>query len=29
MDALTKWLMKFTTPPSTTPAKSCYQTVAR
>lgn len=27
--ALTKWLMTHTTPPSTAPAKSCYQTVAR
>lgn len=29
MDALVKWLMTHTTPPTTTPAKSCYQTVAR
>lgn len=29
MDALTAWLMKFTTPPTTTPAKSCFQTIGR
>lgn len=29
MDALTKWLMKHTTPPTTAPAKSCFQTVGR
>lgn len=29
MAAMVKWLMTHTTPPSTTPAKSCYQTVAR
>ncbi len=29
MDALTKWLMTHTTPPSAVAEKSCYQTVAR
>jgi mono/diheme cytochrome c family protein len=29
MDALTKWLMTHTTPPTTTPAKSCFQTIGR
>lgn len=29
LDALTKWLMTHTTPPTTTPAKSCFQTIAR
>jgi len=29
MDALSKWLMTHTTPPTTTPAKSCFQTIGR
>jgi mono/diheme cytochrome c family protein len=29
LDALTKWLMTHTTPPTTAPAKSCFQTIAR
>lgn len=29
MDALTKWLMTHTTPPSTVPEESCFQTIGR